>query len=188
MKDEVSAPSTALLRRLLRDDSAAWSELVRTYSGFLLAVTRKTFGSYGVRPSNQDVEDAVSDVWKNLLENDRKVLRLCLERNNFLQTLQVLARHRAVDIMRKRSQRTTALSGHEPERPTEAPEPEMSLSPKALTEAVKALTPRERTLIQLFFLKEKKYREISELTGIPQNSIGPTLARALARLRKAIEP
>src|SRR5688500_12183162 len=92
----------ALLRRVLLDDAAAWRGLIDGYSGFLLAVARRTFGAYGVRTTSQDHEDAVADVWKNLLENDRRLVRQCLERGNFLQTLQVLTRNRSIDLMRKR--------------------------------------------------------------------------------------
>lgn len=185
MSERVAPPPVALLKRLLRDDAAAWQELVRLYSGFLLAIARRSFAAYGVRPSGQDLEDAVADVWKNLLENDRRIVRNCLERGNLVQTLQVLARNRSVDIMRRRTQRTVSLTDHE-EQHADRTAPSMldSFSSDALREAMNALTPRERTLINLFFLQGKKYREIANLTGIPQNSIGPTLARALARLRK----
>ena len=53
--------------------------------------------------------------------------------------------------------------------------------------ALKTLTPREQNAVRLFFLHDRKYREIAALTGMPQNSIGPTLARALVKLRKIIE-
>jgi RNA polymerase sigma-70 factor, ECF subfamily len=183
VKDAGPEKIDALLRRLLDGDGAAWGEVVEGYSGFLLAVCRKTFAGYGVRPTGQDTEDAVADVWKNLLENDKRVVRQCVERGNFLQTLQVLARNRSVDIMRKRQASTVALTdGHAPA--AEPPPEPAAFSPEQIREAVADLPHREKILVNLFFLQGKKYREIAVLTGIPQNSIGPTLARALARLRK----
>lgn len=175
----------ALLRRLLTDEGGAWTELIEAYSPLLLAVARRTFAAYGVRPTQQDPEDAVAEVWKNLLENDRRLVRTCLERSNLLQTLQVLARHRAIDIMRRRHpaaplSETQGLAADEPERIIDV------YPLEEVARAARALTPRERVLVNLFFLQGKKYREIAELTGIPINSIGPTLARALARLRSEL--
>lgn len=176
-----------LLRRLLDHDATAWRELVEGYSGFLLAMSRKAFASYGVRTAGQDFEDAVADVWKNLLENDRRLIRQCLDRGNFLQTLQVLVRNRSIDLMRKRQGTTIALTeGRAVAEPAPMPSDD-DIEPGALTKAMKELTARERTLVNLFFLQGKKYREIAALTGIPQNSIGPTLARAVARLRKELK-
>lgn len=175
-----------LLRRLLRDDPNAWTELIEGYSPLLLAVVRRAFAAYGVRATPQDHEDALADVWKNLLENDRRVMRTCLERNNLLQTLQVLARHRAIDIMRRRHAAVVPLNDPQ-SLPAAAPEAAYTIDPEQFRRAAAALTPRERVLINLFFLQGRKYREIADLTGIPMNSIGPTLARALARLRKEME-
>jgi RNA polymerase sigma-70 factor (ECF subfamily) len=187
VKDAGSEKTDLLLVRLLEGDGAAWERVVEEYSGFLLAVCRKTFAGYGVRPTGQDIEDAVADVWKNLFENDKRVLRQCIERRNFVQTLQVLARHRSIDIMRKRQAGTVALNdGHAPA--TEPPPEPADFTPKQIRAAVGQLPHREKILVNLFFLQGKKYREIAALTGIPQNSIGPTLARALARLRKHMGP
>jgi len=181
------ANTDELLNRLLRHDSAAWDELISGYSGFLLAITRRTFAAYGVKATSQDHEDAVADVWKNLLENDRRVVRQCLERGNFPQTLQVLARNRSIDVMRKRQATNVPLhEGHGMIDPGE-PAVLQAFPPEAVKQAVASLPPREKTLVNLFFLQGKKYREIAALTGIPQNSIGPTLARAIARLRKMLD-
>lgn len=44
--------------------------------------------------------------------------------------------------------------------------------------------PREADVIRQFHLEGKSYREISASLGIPENSIGPTLSRALDRMRQ----
>ncbi len=177
----------ALLRRLLRDEPDAWAELVREHAGLLTAVARRAFASYGFDAAPHDAEDAVAEVWRNLLANDRHLLRTSLERDSLLQTLHVLARNRSIDIMRRRKSWTVELrEGHE--QPA-APAPEVSESDLArLRSAIEELSPRERTLVRLFFLQRKRYREIAALTGIAQNSIGPTLARAVARLGALVEP
>ncbi|MCX5662381.1 MAG: sigma-70 family RNA polymerase sigma factor [Planctomycetota bacterium] len=171
---------------MLKGEAGGWREMIERYSPFLLAVARRTFQGYGVRPERSDCEDAIAEVWKNLVENDHKVVRDCLERNSLLPTLQVLAHHRSIDIMRRR-RHTLSLSDAPPGvEPAAAPVP-ADLPIEDLAAALDQLTPRERTVVNLFFLQGRKYREIATLTGIPQNSIGPTLSRALTRLRQVIK-
>ena len=178
-------PTDALLARLLAGDDLAWSELVAQCSPLLMAVAAKVFNMYGAPGRGQDVEDAVADVWKNLLENNQRVLRECRLNGNFLQVVHVLARHRAIDILRKRRGRHVVSLEHD--WPLAAAHEEDTVaSDELVAAAIVALGERERLLVQLFFLQGKKYREIAALTGIPQNSIGPTLARAIAKMRKAL--
>jgi len=180
-----------LLRRLLKGDDAAWGVMVREYSGLLVGIAGRTFATYGFAAAHQDAEDAVAETWRNLLDGNGRLIRLCLTRGNLLQTLVVLTRNRAVDIMRRRKGITieweeshgavddgAGAEGRERPRPGE----------DALHKAVMALPDRERMLVSLFFLQRRKYKDIAALSGIPQNSIGPTLGRALRRLRQAIDP
>ena len=179
-----------LLKRLLRYDPKAWNELVETYSGLLLAIVRGTFARYGFAPASADVEDMVANVWQNLLADELKIVRQCLQHGCFLQTLHVLARNRTIDLLRKRKLETVPLDGNEPamELPPRAlPSAAMDVPEARLHQAIEVLTPRERALVALFFLQEKKYKEIAVLTGISINSIGPTIGRALIKLRQVLQ-
>jgi RNA polymerase sigma-70 factor, ECF subfamily len=178
------AHETVLLQRLLRDDPAAWQEIVATYAGLLLAIARRTFAAYGFEVSTHDCEDVVAEVWGNLLRHERRLIQQCLARRQLLPTLHALTRNRSIDLMRRRKFVTQPLAGEGDELPAvdaeSAPDAELaSLLPQALAE----LSAKERTLVELFFLHGKKYREIELLTGVSQNSVGPTLTRALGKLR-----
>lgn len=179
----------ALVERLLRDERDAWREVVDEYAGFLFAVARRTFASYGYTAGVHDVEDCVAEVWHNVLAHDRRLLHQCRERGNLLQTLHVLARNRAIDCMRARKLSVRPLNEWDgsdgPETGTHNQPAE--LPPVKLERVLGALALREKIIVSLFFLQRKKYREIAALTGIPQNTIGPTISRALAKMRKAIQ-
>lgn len=175
-----------LLRRLVGNDPAAWRELVQTYSGLLLGLSRRTFRSYGWQCSDPDCEDVVAEVWRNLLEDDRRLLRRCRERGQFLPMLQALTRHRTVDVLRRRKLWTVRYEEEEMSVAQPEPDPVPAEELAALPEALGTLSPKERRLVELFYLQEKAYREITLLTGVPLNSIGPTLARSLAKLRKRL--
>lgn len=177
-----------LLDRLLRHEPRAWRELVAGYTGLLMAVIRRTFGRYGAPAPEMDVEDLVAEVWRNLLAHDLRLVRQCRRHGRLLQTLHVLARNRTVDFLRRRQWQTTPLDENTlPDTAPATETPEATPPPQALSAALAALSARERTVIGLFFLQDKSYREIAALTGIPQNSIGPTLGRALAKLRAALQ-
>ncbi len=184
-------PTThALLKRLIRYDRQAWNELVATYSGLLFASVRRTCGRYGFIPSTSDVEDLVAEVWQNLLVNDLKIVRRCYQQGYFLQTLHVLARNRTIDMLRKRRMETVPLDGNEPaeDRPLAAlPAGALDVSKSQLRQALATLAPREQSLLALFFLQGKTYKEIAALIGISINSIGPTLGRALIKMRKVLQ-
>jgi len=47
------------------------------------------------------------------------------------------------------------------------------------------LESSEAQLVRLYHLEGKSYGEISSLTGLSENSIGPTLSRARDKMRKA---
>ncbi|MFW5856638.1 MAG: RNA polymerase sigma factor [Planctomycetota bacterium] len=185
-KQRERAADRELLERILNNDTQAWDALVERYAGLLHAVARRTCAAYGYPAQEQDVEDAVAEVWRNLLEKERELVYTCASRGCLAQTLHVLARHRAIDLMRKRRLRTVEYQEHH--APSTAPDVDAVFAERAaeVRAAVDRLPDRERTLVRLFFLQGRKYREIEELTGIPMNSIGPTLNRALQRIRSRL--
>jgi RNA polymerase sigma-70 factor (ECF subfamily) len=108
-----------------------------------------------------------------------------MNKSNLPQTLVVITKNRVVDIMRKRISeqaridKSAVLNRYPPEEPL-IPESE-------LHECLNKLNEKERMLTDLFFLQSKSYAEISKLTNIPTNSIGPTLKRALIKLQPIVQ-
>lgn len=176
-----------LLDRLIDGEATAWRELIDTHAALLHAVARRVFARYAFPATRDDIEDTVAEVWRNLLEHDLRLVHQCRERDNLLPALQVLARHRAIDLMRRRKVHAQPLNDYDAAAPQERENSDMPDSDE-IRAALNLLPQRERTLVQLFFLQHKKYREIADITGIPQNSIGPTLSRALVRLRTLLQP
>ena len=175
------------LDAILSGDETAWRRVVEEYSPLLRGLAGRTFSKYGYSFDPSTCEDIASQVWVNLLANDRKVLKTCRDRDAWMPMLHTLVRNRCIDHIRKT--RNLSLTDQEP-LPVEeavAPKPAPGMEREWLIRHVQSLSDRERTVIDLFFLQELSYREIHEVSGIPENSIGPTLKRALKRLRKRIE-
>jgi RNA polymerase sigma-70 factor (ECF subfamily) len=65
--------------------------------------------------------------------------------------------------------------------------PEQRISDREEVERLlQTLSGREAEIVRLYHLEGKSYREISKLVGVPENTIGPTLSRARAKLRTAV--
>jgi RNA polymerase sigma-70 factor (ECF subfamily) len=47
------------------------------------------------------------------------------------------------------------------------------------------LDGEEADIVRLYYLEGKSYHEISRDTGVPENTIGPVLSRARAKMRRA---
>ncbi len=182
--------AASLLPRLLAGDNRAWEELVSAHYGLLVGIARRTFATHGFAAAHQDAEDAVAAVWRNLLDQDGRLLRQAQSTGSLLPLLVTLTRHRAVDFMRRRKLFTVPLDDIHPHLEAAAADTTASTAEtlEFPASALDVLNPKERNCIRLFFLQGRRYAEIEKLTGIPLNSIGPTLGRALAKLRAKIAP
>ncbi len=175
-----------LLRRLIADDHDAWVELVDSHTGLLLTLARKTFERHGRHASRHDHEDVVETVWRDLLAHNCRLLHSCLDRGEILPLLHTLVRNRCVDMMRAKGTEPfvafDATTTPDAAIPAEAHQ-ELPPDDDKVVAALESLPAKERSCVTLFYLQNRGYREIAELTGIPVNSIGPTMRRALDKLR-----
>lgn len=169
------------------DDPEGWDTLARKTLPILKGLANRNFCKYGYDADTATCEDICSQIWHQLLAEDRKLLRTCLEEDRLLPMLHTLARNRCIDHIRKF--RKLSYSDEEllPESFGAPPEQAPGLRRDWLLNHIRTLTGREREVIELFYLQDLSYREIHQVSGIPENSIGPTLKRALKRLREQIE-
>jgi RNA polymerase sigma-70 factor (ECF subfamily) len=185
-----------LISLALEDDEKAWHKLVSSYTSFIFSVARKVLRRYAFKVAEDDLADIASDVWCNLIEKNRFLLERCRRRDNFLQTLYVLARNRAVDMLRKTHKEcefNEELHGIGAEADfsdplsTVANGETLKEFKEPILSAMQNLNEKERTILTLFYMQGRRYKDIAEITGISQNSIGPTLQRALQKLRGALK-
>ena len=183
-----------LIDELRRGGSPAWAEMVRLYLKLVYHVVRKTLTMYGRGETEQDVEDITNDLFQSLVRDNYRALGTIGEPYDLKAWLAVSARRRAIDFVRRK--RLASVSLDEPRDGEEstlaeavAVRDEGDASAReeyrsAVNESMADLNPKERLVVQLFYLKGKKYREIAQITGINANSISPTLARAVEKMQK----
>jgi RNA polymerase sigma-70 factor, ECF subfamily len=66
-------------------------------------------------------------------------------------------------------------------------EVEAIVSAEEVERMLEDLPAREAEVVRLYHLEYQNYRQISKKLGIPENSIGPILAKARKRLRETAE-
>jgi RNA polymerase sigma-70 factor (ECF subfamily) len=185
-----------LIRLCVAGDGGAWSEFVRRYLRLVVHVVRTTLREKTGRASEEDVDDVAEEFYARLVDQDFRALRTLREPFHLKAWLAVGARHKALDHVKKRTLRAVSLDqpadvrgeGQAIERLvgfTVDPSSDVGEEVRrAVDEA--PLNAKERLLIVLFFFKEKRYDEIARIVGIPENSIGPTVRRALEKIRETL--
>jgi RNA polymerase sigma-70 factor (ECF subfamily) len=149
-------------------------------------VVRHTATVRSIELTKQDEEDLAADFFLTLINDDFAVLRRFRGESSLATYLTVVARRVVVrDLLRRKTSANldsaiaAAVAGHE------APEQRMS-DREEVERLLQTLSGREAEIVRLYHLDEKSYNEISKLVGVPENTIGPTLSRARAKMRTAV--
>ncbi|MEM9352754.1 MAG: sigma-70 family RNA polymerase sigma factor [Planctomycetota bacterium] len=175
-----------LVERCLAGKPQAWENFVDRFTGLVLHVINHTAQSRSTLLSAPDRDDLAGEVMLAIVQNDYAALRNFRGKSSLATYLTVIAR-RVVVRKLVGTQQPTPLSeiaesvapGDEVQRVTDRDE---------VARMLDRLDPRESDVVRLYHLEGKTYQEISSATGIPANSIGPTLSRARAHLRDVNQP
>lgn len=182
-----------LLKRCLSEEPGAWKDFVDRFIGLFVHVINHTAHARSVPLSADDVEDLCAEVFVTLLSNNYAALRQFRGKSSLATYLTVIARRIVVKEITQR--RLSEAMGHVPAHGSsldaaQAPSPHITSDSQRIenreeiARLLSGLPPREADVIRQFHLEGKSYREISASLGIPENSIGPTLSRALERMRQ----
>jgi len=178
-----------LLNRCLASEPGAWKDFVDRFMGLFIHVIHHTAHARSVRLSSDDIDDLCAEVFLALLADDFSVLRRFRGESSMATYLTVVARRIIVRTMSQR--RMAEAFGHVRAHnasleQAEATGGELRRIENAdeVARMLEDLSPADATIVRQFHLEGKSYREISADLGIPENSIGPTLSRVRAALRR----
>ena len=182
-----------LVQRCVSGEPQAWEAFVDRFLGLVLHVVRHTAKSHSIRLGKQDEEDLVAEFFVTVIRDDFAVLRRFRSESSLATYLTVVARRVVVREMLKRFSGPRTSDAVEPhgtfsppgEATFESPENRIS-NREEVERLMRSLTGSEAEVVRLYHLEGKTYREISSAIGIPENSIGPTLNRARAKMRQAM--
>lgn len=172
-----------LLRACLASAPGAWDEFVGRFAGLLGHVVDRTSAQHGLPLSGGERDDIIAEILVELLRNDAGALRGFAGRSSLPTYLTVIARRVAVRSLQRARERRPIPIG-DGRQQVDRHDAVGALADREAVEAMLGtLDETEARLIRLHHLEARSYGEISELTGLPVGSIGPTLSKARQKLR-----
>jgi RNA polymerase sigma-70 factor (ECF subfamily) len=175
-----------LIDRCLAHHPRAWEDFVDRFLGLVVHVINHTGESRSLHLSEQDREDFAADVFLAVLSDNFAVLRRFRGHCSLATYLTVIARRVVVRELLKRKVIAHGPHVHDVEHVVDgsAAAEERIANREEVERLLEELSPDDADIVRLYHLDGKSYHEISEDLGIPENSIGPTLSRARARLKR----
>jgi len=176
-----------ILDRCLQREPGAWEDFVDRFLGVFIHVISHSAHSRSIKISQADIEDLCSEVFVTLLKNEFAVLRHFKGHSSLASYLVVVARRIVVKSLVKRKQleamghvdaHQSALSAGGVDHVQQIADSE------EVRELLSNLPASEANIVRLYHLESKTYREISNILGIPENSVGPTLHRAREKMKQ----
>jgi RNA polymerase sigma factor (sigma-70 family) len=171
-----AAETAQLVERAAAGDEASFTALVQSFTPLVWTVARS------FHLGHADADDVVQATWFRMAEHLGRIR----EPSRLSAWLVTTAKHECFSLLRKAGRATPS------EIAEDAVAEVIDLTDamfagersKALWTALEAMPPRCRQLLRLLAHDPPlSYDDISDLTGLPHGSIGPTRQRCLDRLR-----
>ena len=175
-----------LIDRCLRKEPGAWNDFVDRYMGLVYHVIHHVSHARSLVLTEADIEDIAAEILLEIVDHDYGVLRRFKGKSSLPSYLTVVSRRICVKEVIKRFRQ--AELGHTQAHRANYSDPssaeaESIASAEAVEQMLQRLGGREAEVVKLYHLKFLNYREIGKQLGIPENSVGPILAKARQQLR-----
>ena len=180
---EVS-PDATLVASLLRKDVAAFEQLYKRHSRIVYSLVLRILQQAG--SAEEVVQDVFLQLWRNAARYDES-------RGPFVPWLLTLARNRALDHLRLKSERQRRREDQTEELPaiSIAPEYEKRLDEKRRAERVRALigelNPQQKKAIELAYFQGLSHTEIAAALKEPLGTVKSWIRNGLLRLKEGLQ-
>lgn len=168
-----------LATRVRAGDQDAMGALYDRYSPLVYAVALRVLADTGA------AEDTLQEVFMQLW---RSPARFDATRGSLGAWLAVIARNRAIDVLRKRhfeSDIENVVVSVEPDLASEA---DRSRAAKNVRGALNGMHPAQRQALEMAFFEGLTHTEIAAKIGEPLGTIKTRIRAGLLALRKALKP
>jgi len=177
--DTISEETRLLIRVRDGRDRQAFAALFSHYAPRLKAMLRR--GGMGEAQAEEVVQEAMLAVWHKAAQFDPT-------RASASAWIYRIARNRQIDLFRREERPV-------PDELTKAPPPEpdaadalaLDQETRRLRDALKALPPAQREMVERAYLGELSHSEIAAATGLPLGTIKSRIRLALERLRHELK-
>jgi RNA polymerase sigma-70 factor (ECF subfamily) len=175
--------------RLAAGDDRALAEVFDAVGPVVHATAMHVLGDAAA--AQDVVQDVLVDLWCHPERYDQTL-------GSLRTYLTIRARHRAHDVLRSELRRVAREERHErlePARGSPSPTEEVTAAEtaSAVRDAVRLLSPDQRTVVELAYFGGLSYRDVARTLGIPEGTAKSRMRLALARLetlldRQLLEP
>jgi RNA polymerase sigma-70 factor (ECF subfamily) len=173
-----------LLDRCLARKARAWEDFVDRFMGLVVHVINHTAQCRSINLSSADREDLAAEVFLAIVDNEMAVLRHFRGKSSLATYLTVVAR-RVVVRKLVEGRAAVPLGDMVAQAEADEEEPEQRIGDREeVGRLLGQLQGSEATVVRMYHLEGKSYQEISRSVGMPENSVGPLLSRARAKLRR----
>jgi RNA polymerase sigma-70 factor (ECF subfamily) len=177
------SPDATLVHRFLQRDVSAFEELYDRHSRIVYALVLRILQQAST--AEEVVQDIFLQLWRNAAQYDGS-------RGPFVPWLLTLARNRALDQLRLKSERQRRCEDQTEELPpvTTVPDFEGSLDEKRRAKRVRelmaSLNPQQKRAIELAYFEGLSHSEIANALKEPLGTVKSWIRNGLLRLRDGL--
>jgi RNA polymerase sigma-70 factor (ECF subfamily) len=175
---DAKVPSDLALVAAIRSaDQSAMAELYDRYSSIVYSVALRVLQDTGA------AEDVLQDVFMQLWRNPGA---FDASRGNMAPWLAVIARHRAIDALRRRRPESDIENVVVSIEPDLAGDADRSRAMDKVRGALRAMPAPQKSALEMAYFEGLTHSEIAEKTGEPLGTVKTRIRSGLLSLRKAL--
>src|SRR5262249_1493908 len=178
------SPDAALIERLLQRDVRAFEELYDRHSRIVYGLVLRILQQAST--AEEVVQDIFLQLWRNARHYDGA-------RGPFLPWLLTLARNRALDQLRLKSERQRRREEQSDQLPAAGSRPDFEGNlddqrrAARVRELMSALKPQQRRAIELAYFEGLSHSEIAARLGEPLGTVKSWIRNGLLKLKEGLE-
>jgi RNA polymerase sigma-70 factor (ECF subfamily) len=179
-----AALDASLVQQLLQRDMRAFEQIYDRHSRLVYGLVYRIVQQAGT--AEEVVQDVFLQLWRNAAQYDAS-------RGPFLPWLLTMARHRALDTLRLKSERQRRREDQTEELPgvCAAPQFEKQLDEKRravrVRELMTSLQPQQKRAIELAYFEGLSHTEIAATLKEPLGTVKSWIRNGLMRLREGLQ-
>ncbi len=161
----------------LPDDKQQFRQLYQRYFARMHRI------AYGILRSPALADEAVHEAFIKIIKNFAKISELsCQELTGWIV---IIIRNTAIDILRK-EKRSLAIRDDDLFRRVDQQNTDPISGREEMLAEIRALSPRNRAILELHYFGGYTAREIAEALGVSTNSVEQRLSRTVKLLRQRL--
>ncbi|MDP3790749.1 MAG: sigma-70 family RNA polymerase sigma factor [Candidatus Omnitrophota bacterium] len=200
MGNEYPEDDRYIVEACVKKDLKAWSCLISKYSKLVYISIDNRLKKYGTSLPTNEIEDIRQDIFTSIWHEEK--LKNIVNTGDISCWIAIVSGNAAINYIRKSDtkERLQAISIHEKCQdekefadliPSKDMKPEHDNVETELAQridrAIKALPSREKIIIKLHLIHDKKYHDIADMLNMPKGTVSNYIKRAKEKLKVSLK-